>query len=240
VLFLAAAIGFFLGHAVHLVFDRFYSGERLTGALYECSSCRGPMRIWALIPYATVILSRGRCPNCGDRLPWRAVILPAGGAGLFALSYLVFDDFGAGLLGGYFGTMFLTLTLTDLERHLLPNRIIYPSIVLAIAFCWAWPETSALQILVGGAVAIGLAALMFLFSLLFGAEAFGIGDVKMIILIGFIVGFPAVVFALFLGTVVAGVVAGVLVVTRIRGLRDYIPHGPFLALGAVVALFASA
>ena len=175
-----------------------------------------------------------------EKLPWRAVVLPAGGGGLFALSYLVFDEFGAGLLGGFFATVFLTLTLTDLERHLLPNRIIYPSIILAIAFCWAWPETSDAPDPCWRGVAIGLAVLMFLFSLLFGAEAFGLGDVKMIVLIGFVVGFPAVVFALFLGTIVAGLVAGVLVVTRIRSLRDYIPHGPFLALGAVVALFAAA
>jgi prepilin signal peptidase PulO-like enzyme (type II secretory pathway) len=166
--------------------------------------------------------------------------LPAGGGVLFAISYLIFDELGAALLGGFFATVFLTLTLTDLERRLLPNRIIYPSIILAIAFGWAWPETSWLQVLAGGGVAIGLAVLMFLFSLLFGADAFGLGDVKMIVLIGFVVGFPAVIVALFLGTIVAGLVAGVLVVTRIRSLRDYIPHGPFLALGAVVALFASA
>ena len=239
-LFLAAAIGFGFGHLVHLVFDRFYSAEPLRGPLYECSSCRGPIGVAGAVPYVSLIVSGGRCRNCGEKLPWRAVVLPAGGAGLFAVSYLAFDDLGAGLLGGFFATMFLTLTLTDLERNLLPNRIIYPCVLIAIAFCWVWPETSALQILVGGAVAIGLAALMFAFSLLFGAEAFGLGDVKMIVLIGFVVGFPAVIFALFLGTIVAGVVAGVLVVTRIRRLRDYIPHGPFLALGAVVALFAAA
>jgi prepilin signal peptidase PulO-like enzyme (type II secretory pathway) len=168
------------------------------------------------------------------------VILPAGAAGLFALASIVFEEFGTAMLAGFFATGFLTLTLTDIERHLLPNRIIYPSTVLAIAFCWAWPNVSELQILVGGAVAIGLAVLMYLFSLLFGADAFGLGDVKMIILIGFVVGFPAVVFALFLGTIVAGVVAGVLVITRIRRMRDYIPHGPFLAFGAVVAMFAAA
>ena len=239
-LFLAAAIGFGFGHLVHLIFDRFYTGERLTGPLYECSSCRAPLRPSGIIPYATVISARGRCPNCQEKLPWRAVVLPGGAAALFAVSYLVFDELGAGLLGGFFATVFLTLTLTDLERRLLPNRIIYPSIILAIAFCWAWPETSELQILVGGGVAIGLAVLMFLFSLLFGAEAFGLGDVKMIVLIGFVVGFPPVIFALFLGTIVAGLVAGVLVITRIRTLRDFIPHGPFLALGAVVALFAAA
>jgi prepilin signal peptidase PulO-like enzyme (type II secretory pathway) len=239
VIFLAALIGFVFGHLVHLVYDRFFTGEPLTGPLYECSACRSPAGPLALLPYATVVTSRGRCPRCGERLAWRAVILPAGAAALFAASYLIFNEFGAALLGGFFATVFLTLTLTDLERRLLPNRIIYPSILIAIAFCWAWPETSAVQVLLGGVAAIVLAALMFAFSLLFGAEAFGVGDVKMIVLIGFVVGFPAVIVALLVGTIAAGVIAAILVVTRIRSLRDYIPHGPFLALGAVFALFAA-
>ena len=239
-IFLAALIGFAFGHLVHLVFDRFFSGEPLRGPLSECPACRSPITATSAIPYATIVLSGGRCPKCGEKLPWRAVILPAGAAGLFALSYLAFDEFGAGLLGGFFATVFLTLTFTDLERRLLPNRIVYPSILLAIAFCWAWPDTSWVQILAGGAVAIGIAVLIYLFSLLFGPEAFGMGDVKMIVLIGFVVGFPAVIVAVLLGTIAAGVVAAVLVVTRIRGLRDYVAHGPFLAFGAVLALFATA
>jgi len=238
VIFFAALIGFAVGHLVHLLFDRFFSGEPVRGPLYECPACRSPVRPVAAIPYATVVLSGGRCPNCREKLPWRAVILPAGAAGLFALSYLAFDELAAGLLGGLFATVFLTLTLTDLERRLLPNRIVYPSILLAIAFCWAWPDTTWVQILAGGAVAIAIAVLIYLFSLLFGPEAFGMGDVKMIVLIGFVVGFPAVIVAVLLGTVAAGIVAAVLVVTRIRGLRDYVPHGPFLALGAVLALLA--
>jgi leader peptidase (prepilin peptidase)/N-methyltransferase len=240
VIFLAALIGFVFGHLVDLVFDRFFSGEPLRGPLYECPACRSRVTLTSAIPYATVVLSGGRCPNCGERLPWRAVILPAGAAGLFALSYLAFNEIGAGLLGGFFATVFLTLTITDIERRLLPNRIVYPSILLAIAFCWAWPSSSAIEILAGGAIGVGIAVLIYLFSLLFGPEAFGMGDVKMIVLIGFVVGFPAVIVAVLLGTIAAGIVAAVLVVTRIRGLRDYVAHGPFLALGAVLALFASA
>ena len=238
-IFLAALIGFAFGHLVNLVFDRFFTGERLRGPLYECPACRSPIRLTAMVPYGTVVLSGGRCPSCGEKLPWRAVILPAGAAGLFALSYLAFDELGARLLGGFFATVFLTLTLTDLERRLLPNRIVYPSILLAVAFCWAWPDTSWVQILAGGAVAVGIAVLIYLFSLLFGPEAFGMGDVKMIVLIGFVVGFPAVIVAVLLGTIAAGIVAAVLVVTRLRGLRDYVAHGPFLAFGAIVALLAS-
>lgn len=232
-------VGFCLGHLVHLVFDRFYTGEPLTGPLYECPACRSPLSPLSIVPYGTVILRGGRCPRCSERLPWRAVILPAGAAALFALSYLAFDDFWPALLGGFFATVFLTLTITDIERRLLPNRIVYPSILLAAALCWAWPDNAWYEVLAGGAFAVGIAVLLYLFSLFFGPDAFGMGDVKMIALIGFVVGFPAIIVALFLGTIAAGAVAAVLVVTRIRGLRDYMPHGPFLALGGLVALFAS-
>ena len=67
------------------------------------------------------------------------MILPLGGAALFTTSVAVFDDFVPGIVGGVFATLFLTLTLTDFDRRLLPNRIVYPSIVLAIALFWG-PE----------------------------------------------------------------------------------------------------
>jgi leader peptidase (prepilin peptidase)/N-methyltransferase len=59
----------------------------------------------------------------------------------------------------------------------------------------------------------------------------------MIILIGFVVGVPPVAVGIFIGTLAAGVAAAFLLITRLRSRRDYIPHGPFLALGAIVAMF---
>src|SRR2546428_7406980 len=97
---------------VRRVLDRFFPGGGLRGPLYECPACRSPVRLIAMVPYGTVVLSGGRCPNCGERLPWRAVILPAGAAGLFALSHLPLDELRARLLGGFFSPVLLTLTLT--------------------------------------------------------------------------------------------------------------------------------
>lgn len=170
----------------------------------------------------------------------RAVVLPAGSAALFVTSYLVFDELGAALLGGFFASVFLLLTFTDLQRHLLPNRIIYPSILLAIGLSWGWPETSVVDIFLGGGVGIAFAAGLLLFSLPFGSGAFGMGDVKLIVLMGFVLGFPAIIVAVFVGTIAAGLAAAVLIVTRIKGMRDYMPHGPFLAFGAVIVLFGAA
>ena len=234
----AAAIGLVFGSGIDFGFNRFYTDQEITGPLYRCSNCKSPANPLLLAPILGFLAHRGRCPNCKERLSLRTFVLALGGTALFVASYFVFDEeLGAGLLGGFFAMIFLTLTLTDLERRLLPNRIIYSSVLIAAALSWGWPDTSVVEILAGGGVAIAIAIVLLLISLPFGANAFGFGDVKMIILIGFVVGVPSVAVGIFVGTLAAGVVAAFLLITRLRSRRDYIPHGPFLALGAVVAMF---
>ncbi len=233
----AALIGLLLGHALDVFFDRLYTDEPVTGALYRCSHCRQRPRPIHLVPIAAVIWSRGRCPDCGRWLPLHAFLLAPGGAALFAAAELIVDGFGPALLAGFFATVFLALTFTDLERRLLPNRVVYPSILLAAALSWAWPDTSVTQVFAGALVAVIIAAGLLAFSLPFGANAFGMGDVKMIVLMGVVTGLPSVIVGVLVGTFAAGAAAALLLLLRVVSRRDYIPHGPFLALGAVVALF---
>lgn len=234
----AAVIGFAFGSAIDLGFNRFYTDQELGGPLYRCSGCKSRANPLLLAPILGFLAHRGRCPDCKERLPLRTFVLAPGGAALFVVSYLVFnEELGAGLLGGFFATIFLTLTITDLERRLLPNRIIYSSVLIAAALSWGWPDTSVVEILAGGGVAIAIATALLLISIPFGANAIGFGDIKMIILIGFVVGVPSVAVGIFVGTLAAGVVAAFLLITKLRSRRDYIPHGPFLALGAIVAMF---
>ncbi len=230
-------VGLACGHLIDIFFDRLYTGAELGGGLYRCSECRSALRPVFAIPLIGTLSRVLRCPDCGELLRWRSLVLPAGSTALFAASYFVFAEVGAGLLGGFFATVFLTLTLTDIERRLIPNRIVYPCLVLAMALSWGWPETSVVEVFAGGAVALAIAACLLLFSLPFGAGAFGMGDVKLIFLTGLVVGFPAAIIAVFAGTLAGGVGAGLLVLFRLRTLRDYIPHGPALAFGAILAQF---
>jgi prepilin signal peptidase PulO-like enzyme (type II secretory pathway) len=236
-LLICAVAGLFLGHALNIYFGRLYTTEHL-GPPFMCPPCKSKLRPRFFLPLVGYYASLGKCPDCGEKLPARALILPLGGATLFAASNLVFDSLGAGLLGGLFATIFLTLTLTDIDRRLLPNRIVYPSILLAIALSWGWPDSSVIQILAGGLVAIIISLFLIILSIPFGgARAFGMGDAKMIVLIGFVVGLPSVLVGIFIGTIVAGAFALLMLVTRMRSRTDYIPHGPFLAIGAIIALF---
>ncbi len=233
---LAAVIGLLLGHALDLIFDHLYTDRPLGGPVYRCLHCNRRPRPLDLIPLVGVLWSRGRCPHCGRWLPLHAFLLAPGGAALFAAAQLVADGFGPGLLAGFFATIFLALTFTDLERRLIPNRVVYPSILLAAALSWAWPDTSVTQVFAGALVAVIIAAGLLVFSLPFGANAFGLGDVKMIVLMGVVTGLPSVIIGVLVGTLAAGAAAALLLLLRVVTRRDYIPHGPFLALGAVVAL----
>src|SRR5712691_3769915 len=108
----AALIGLGLGHVLDLAFDRFYTDEKPIAPLYRCSICRSKLRPVFAVPVLGVLWSHGRCPDCLAVLPMRSVVLPAGSAALFVISYLAFDQLGAALLAGLFTTVFLLLTFT--------------------------------------------------------------------------------------------------------------------------------
>ena len=230
---LAAIIGLLLGHTLDIFFDRLYSDAPLTGPIHRCPDCRHGPRPMHLIPIVGVAWSRGRCPGCSRRLPLHAFLLAPGAAGLFAAAELIIDGFGPALLAGTFATIFLALTFTDLERRLIPNRVVYPSILLAAALSWAWPDRSVLEVFGGGATALALTSVMFVL----GRGAFGFGDVKMSLLMGLVVGLPSVIVGVFIGTFAAGAFVLPLLLLRVLSRRDYIAYGPFIAIGAVVALF---
>ena len=149
-------------------------------------------------------------------------------------------DFGPALLTTAFALVLLVLASTDFERKIIPNNLSYPAIAAAAALCWAWPDRDVRDILLGAAFALGVAVVLFLFGQVVGtllrvtATPFGMGDVKLILLIGLLVGWPVAMTALFIGVIAAGVPAVVLMFAG-RG-KVVFAYGPYLALGGLVCL----
>lgn len=149
-------------------------------------------------------------------------------------------DFWPALLTAVFGFVLLLLASTDFDRRIIPNNLSYPAIVSALAASWAWPDRDVPDILIGAGFALAVAAGLFVFGQVFGmilgvrATPFGMGDVKLIILLGLLLGWPAIMYALFLGVVIAGI-PGLVLTFAGRG-RGVFAYGPYLAFGGLVAL----
>ena len=171
----------------------------------------------------------------GRAVGWRTVV--CGLFGAFALAVLPARFGGDGLALALFGAWFVTLIVglaTDLDQRLLPDLLTLP--VIPVAAIYAVSGQNPLvgsELLPAVAVAIVVPGVIYLASIPFGAGAFGIGDVKLLVGVGLMSGAIRAVTGLVSGLFLAGLVLVVLVATRRITLRSYVPYGPFLIFGAV-------
>jgi len=128
----------------------------------------------------------------------------------------------------------------DLDQRLLPDELTIPVVPLALLL-----DVTGHNPLVGGSLlgALLVAAIvpigLYLLSIPFGAGAFGIGDVKLLVGVGLMTGLTRTVAGLLAGLLAAGLVLAALLVTRRIGRRTYVPFGPFLIFGALWSIFVN-
>ncbi len=131
----------------------------------------------------------------------------------------------------FFVGVLIFLSVGDLRHGIIPNKIVYPAMLITIGLVMLSPEASIKMSLISGAA---LAGLLMIPVLLF--KGLGLGDVKLAALIGLMTGFPQGIIALFIGIALGGLVAIILLLFKIKGWKDEMPYAPFLSLGAIVVL----
>ncbi len=168
------------------------------------------------------------------RVPFspRLPLVTAGTALLAAASGLVFGFTLEAAIGAFFCWVLVVITRTDFEHRLIPDRIVLPSAVLVVA-ARTFDEPSIAWVLGGLGAGLGLFLLVLAYP-----KGMGMGDVKLALFMGAGLGLSVIV-GLFLGFIAGALPAIVLLIRHGREARKRaIPLGPFLALGAVIALFA--
>ncbi len=190
-----------------------------------------------LVRIVSVWLARGEEVDSG-RKPWQRygpVLLAAALFGLFAWRI---GPHWLLLIRSLWVAVLVQVIFFDLEHHLVLDRVLLPSAAAALVLSLVTPDLGLLAAvltgLVTGLVFLGIAELG---AFVFKAEAMGYGDVKLSAFLGLILGPRPTFNAVVLGVILAGVVAVALLALRIRGMRDSISYGPFLAAGALTSLF---
>ena len=174
----------------------------------------------------------------GRRADWRTAVTALVGALAFGLLPVRFAGDPLALVA--FGAWFVTLVVglaTDLDQRLLPDVLTLP--VIPIALVYAVSGTNPLvgsELVPALIAAVAIPAVLFLPSIPFGAGAFGIGDVKLLVGMGLLLGGSRALSAAFLALLVSGVVLVVLLAARRIGRRTYVPFGPFFIIGAIWAV----
>jgi leader peptidase (prepilin peptidase)/N-methyltransferase len=197
-----------------------------------CMSCSTPLAWYDNIPVLSYVLLRGRCRHCGAAISWRYPAVEAVTALLIAGCVLEFGITWDALIAGVFCAALVTVSATDFERRIIPNRIVLPSAAFVLA-----ANTLVHPSVEWIAAGLGAAGFLLLAALAYPA-GMGMGDVKLALLLGVGLG-RTVPVALMIGMLSALVPAIVLLARHGSAARKMaIPFGPFLAFGGIVTLFA--
>lgn len=174
----------------------------------------------------------------GRPVDWRTVLTALAGALAFGLlpNRFASDPLAMVVFGAWFVTLVVGLA-TDLDQRLLPDALTLP--VIPIALVYALSGANPLvgtEILPAVLAAVAIPAVLFIPSIPFGAGAFGIGDVKLLVGVGLLVGGSRAVGGVVFALLLSGIVLVVLLAARRIGRRTYVPFGPFFILGALWAV----
>jgi leader peptidase (prepilin peptidase)/N-methyltransferase len=225
--------GLLIGSFLNVVIARVPERRSLVKPGSACPGCGVPIAWHDNIPILSFVALRGRCRACAMPIPWRYPIVEAVTAALFAGADLAFERTIDAVVAAALLAVLVALTAIDLERQLLPDLITLPGIVAGILANLAthrvsWPE-SLLGIVVGGG--------LFLVIILASGGGMGAGDMKLAAMLGAFLGSKVLLLSVLLAVVVGGTLAVVLIASGLRGRKDPIPFGPFLAAGGAVGLF---
>jgi leader peptidase (prepilin peptidase)/N-methyltransferase len=231
----AGVLGAIFGSFLNVVIHRLPRHESVISPASHCPGCGTPVKPYDNIPILSWVLLRGHCRSCSEPISPRYPLIEAGTAALCIGAVLAHSSAAGIALSVALILIVVPAAVIDLEHRIIPNRITALGAVLALVIGLALDPSGEPGRLIAGAAAGGfllLAALAY-------PGGMGMGDVKLAAVMGLFLGSavaPAILIALL-----SGVLVGAVVIARKgtnEGRKTAIPFGPFLALGALVAVFA--
>jgi len=242
--FLTGAI---IGSFLNVVIHRYPLGESIVFPASRCPHCSNPIKPYDNVPLLSWLLLRGKCRACRSPIAGRYPVVEAANAFLWLASWAHLGVSFVGLIVAAVCSMLLVLIYIDLDIQILPDVIDLPGIALGFLLGGLGAggmndslvlSYDLLDSLLGAVIGGGLLlAIALLYKLIRKVEGMGLGDVKMLAMIGAVCGWQAIFPVVFLASL-TGAIFGVSLALRNReGLQFAIPFGVFLGLATIFVIF---
>ena len=227
--------GLCIGSFLNVCAYRLPLGESVVHPRSRCTSCGRRLTWFDNLPVVSWVVLGGRCRTCKNPVSWMYPAVEIVTALVFVVTYLTYGLTLLSLVRVIFGCALIVLFVTDLQHKILPNVITLPGIVIGVACSLFLPPgwvSSLIGVLVGGGVLFAIAEVYYRVR---GQEGLGMGDVKLLAMIGAFLGWKLVLLTLVFASFTGSLAGGVLIASGRGGMKYALPFGTFLAVGAVLA-----
>ena len=203
-----------------------------------CPSCKSHIRFYDNMPVLSYIWLKGRCRNCNAPISFRYPLVELMN-GIVAVALLF--KFGLSVesfVYFVFISSLIVITFIDLDHQIIPDIITLPGIPMGLIASFALPtitlKASALGLLIGGG---SLWFVAWAYNLIAHRDGMGGGDIKLLAMIGTIIGWKGVIFTIFASSVIGSCVGITMMLIKNKNMKFAIPFGPFLSIGAIAYVF---
>lgn len=228
-------IGIVFGSFYNVVGYRVPKGESIVYPPSHCTKCNHKLGMLELIPIFSYIFLGGKCKNCKSKISCFYPIFEFASGALFSLSYIVFGISLECLLSIVFISMLLIIIISDYQTMIIPDSvlIVFGIFILIIKyFIIGYP--GILYALIDGIIAFIFMLLLKLFGdFLFKKESMGGGDIKLLGIVGIVLGYPMAIISVFFAAIIGLPIS---IIMLKKNTSHEIPFGPFLAISAIIIL----
>lgn len=225
--------GSIMGSFYHVIATRLSKGKSIITPASHCEKCNHQLKWYELIPIISYIIQGGKCRHCKEKLPLSYLLMEICTGILFAVCYHVFG-FTLELISSIiFVSSLIIIIISDIEYMIILDEVLifatFGIIIIDIIDVGLY-ETS-LRVLAG----LGSFATMYLVKkvgdIMFKQESLGGGDIKLMFLIGLVIGYPMAICNIFFATFIAFPIALFLLIFK---KDNIIPFGPFLSMSGII------
>jgi len=235
VLLTITLLGLCIGSFLNVCAYRLPLGQSVVHPRSRCTSCGRMLSWFDNLPVVSWVALRGRCRTCGKPVSWMYPAVEIVTALVFAITYLTYGLTLLSVVRVLFACALIVLFVTDLQHKILPNVITLPGIVIGFACSVFLPPgwvSSVIGILVGGGVLFAIAEAYYRVR---GQEGLGMGDVKLLAMIGAFLGWKLVLLTLVFASFTGSLAGGMLIASGKGSMKYALPFGTFLTVGALLA-----
>lgn len=225
--------GSIMGSFYHVIATRLSNGLSIIKPSSHCEKCKHELKWYELIPIISYLIQMGKCRKCKTKLPLSYFLMEICTGILFAVCYHVFDTPIEIAISIIFVSSLIIIIISDIEYMIILDEVLIVAIlsIITLDVINIGMYQTSIKILYGAGAFITMLLIKKIGDIIFKQESLGGGDIKLMFLIGLVIGYEMSICNIFFATFIAFPIALFLLVTK---KDNIIPFGPFLSMSAII------
>jgi len=205
-----------------------------------CPSCKSPINWYDNIPLLSFVLLKSKCRTCGNKINFQYFLVELIAAVSFLSIYFIFGTSITTLLLLILSVFFIIIFFIDLKHYIIPNELTFPLMVIGFLKSFDPNLNKAIfpnyiNSLIGGLIGyLIIWFIIFVYKKIRNKEGMGLGDAKLLAVVGFWFGWLSIPFTIFISSLVALIFVTPSVLNKSRNMTSQIPFGPYIIIGSII------